>query len=39
MDCEILYKVADSSRLKANYWRAQAAALNSEKPHKGHEPA
>jgi hypothetical protein len=38
-DCEILYNVADPSRLQANYWRGQAAARKSEKPHKGHEPA
>jgi Protein of unknown function (DUF2695) len=24
-DCEILYNVAETSRLKANYWRSQAA--------------
>ena len=28
-DCEILYNVSDSNRLKAKYWRAQAAKLDS----------
>lgn len=28
-DCEILYNVAESSRLKANYWRNRAANVAS----------
>ncbi len=28
-DCEILYNVAESSRLKANYWRRRAHGLHS----------
>ena len=28
-DCEILYNVAESSRLKANYWRGKAKGHNS----------
>jgi len=35
-DCEVLYNVAETSRLKANYWYARAAgqtALARHKPH------
>lgn len=27
-DCEILYNVSESSRLKAQYWRSRAAEMN-----------
>ena len=29
-DCEILYNVAESSRLKANYWRSRAHTPRSQ---------
>jgi hypothetical protein len=32
-DCEILYNVAESSRLKGEYWRARAAGLNNRIKH------
>jgi hypothetical protein len=32
-DCEILYNVAESSRLKANYWRARAHDRHSQSSH------
>jgi uncharacterized protein DUF2695 len=32
-DCEVLYNVAETSRLKANYWRARAAGLAPPTPH------
>jgi hypothetical protein len=32
-DCEILYNVAETSRLKANYWRSQAAGQAARTPH------
>jgi hypothetical protein len=34
-DCEVLYNVAESSRLKAAYWRNQAAKQGS---HLQHDP-
>ena len=33
-DCEILYNVAESSRLKAQYWKSQAQGVKA-KPHLG----
>jgi hypothetical protein len=35
-DCEVLYNVAETSRLKANYWRARAAEQIAHKPHVPH---
>jgi hypothetical protein len=32
-DCEILYNVTDSSRLKAKYWRGQANRLDDQAKH------
>ena len=32
-DCEILYNVADSSRLKAEYWRGRATGLETPIKH------
>jgi hypothetical protein len=32
-DCEILYNVAETSRLKADYWRRQAAGQIASTPH------
>ena len=32
-DCEILYNVAESSRLKADYWRDRAKGLNARGKH------
>ena len=32
-DCEILYNVAETSRLKAEYWRAQAEGRKSDRFH------
>ena len=34
-DCEILYNVAETSRLKASYWRSQAAGQDARTPHSG----
>jgi len=33
-DCEILYNVAESSRLKADYWRARVKGITRNGPHK-----
>jgi hypothetical protein len=33
-DCEVLYNVAEISRLKANYWRARADGAASPNPHR-----
>ena len=33
-DCEILYNVAESSRLKAAYWRARASSMTPDEPQK-----
>jgi hypothetical protein len=30
-DCEVLYNVAEESRLKARYWKARAAELAADK--------
>jgi len=35
-DCEVLYNVAETSRLKVNYWRARAAGQTALAPHKPH---
>jgi hypothetical protein len=35
-DCEVLYNVAETSRLKANYWRARATGQTALVPHKPH---
>jgi hypothetical protein len=35
-DCEVLYNVAETSRLKANYWRGRAAGQAARTPHKPH---
>jgi hypothetical protein len=32
-DCEVLYNVAETSRLKANYWRSRAAGRIPHTPH------
>ena len=32
-DCEILYNVAESSRLKTDYWRNRAKGLNARGKH------
>jgi hypothetical protein len=33
-DCEILYNAAESSRLKARYWKARASGKIPDNPHK-----
>ena len=35
-DCEVLYNLAQTSRLKANYWRARAPGQTALVPHKPH---
>ena len=35
-DCEVLYNVAETSRLKANYWRGRAEGQTAHGPHKPH---
>jgi len=35
-DCEVLYNVAETSRLKANYWRSRAAGQFAQTPHTSH---
>jgi hypothetical protein len=32
-DCEILYNAAESSRLKANYWRSRARGVGTQVKH------
>jgi hypothetical protein len=32
-DCEVLYNVAETSRLKAKYWRSQASGESPLNPH------
>jgi hypothetical protein len=32
-DCEVLYNVSETNRLKAKYWRDRAAGLTTETPH------
>ena len=32
-DCEVLYNVAETSRLKAKYWRSRAAEKRTHSPH------
>jgi hypothetical protein len=32
-DCEVLYNVAETSRLKANYWRNRAVGQIAHTPH------
>jgi len=32
-DCEVLYNVVETSRLKAEYWRAKAEGRNPQKSH------
>jgi hypothetical protein len=32
-DCEVLYNVAESSRLKSKYWREQSAKQSAPKRH------
>jgi hypothetical protein len=34
-DCELLYNVAEESRLKSQYWKARAEGLKPYDPHKG----
>lgn len=34
-DCEILYNAVETSRLKADYWKAQAAGGKAYDPHRG----
>lgn len=38
-DCEVLYNVAETSRLKAKYWRSQVAGQTAEGPHAPHTPS
>jgi len=33
-DCEVLYNVAETSRLKANYWRGRATGQTTHARHK-----
>jgi Protein of unknown function (DUF2695) len=35
-DCEVLYNVAETSRLKANYWGSRAAGQMAQRPHAPH---
>jgi Protein of unknown function (DUF2695) len=35
-DCEVLHNVAETSRLKANYWRSRAAGEIAQRPHAPH---
>lgn len=35
-DCEVLYNVAEKSRLKAKYWRSRAASHSAEGKHEPH---
>jgi len=35
-DCEVLYNVAEKSRLKANYWRGRAGEQAGRTPHTPH---
>jgi len=35
-DCEVLYNVAETSRLKARYWRSRAAGQIARTPHTSH---
>jgi hypothetical protein len=35
-DCEVLYNVAEKSRLKAKYWRSRAAGQPTKVTHKPH---
>ena len=35
-DCEVLYNVAETSRLKAKYWRSRAIGQIPETPHIPH---
>jgi Protein of unknown function (DUF2695) len=35
-DCEVLYNVAETSRLKAKYWRSQVAGETEKTPHTPH---
>jgi hypothetical protein len=37
-DCEILYNAVETSRLKSNYWRRQAAGQASQTPHSRSRP-
>ena len=32
-DCEVLYNVVETSRLKTKYWLSRAAGLTTETPH------
>ncbi|HEX9120581.1 MAG TPA: DUF2695 domain-containing protein [Terriglobales bacterium] len=38
-DCEVLYNVAKSSRLKSRYWKAKAKKLTPAAPKRLHMPA
>jgi hypothetical protein len=38
-DCEVLYNVAEESRLKTRYWRSKAAELLAHKNHDAGPPA
>jgi len=35
-DCEVLYNVAEKSRLKAKYWRSRGAGQRTEGTHEPH---
>jgi hypothetical protein len=37
-DCEVLYNVAEPSRLRAEYWRAQVEGADPPNPHRNPEP-
>ena len=37
-DCEILYNVAESSRLKSEYWKRQAEGIDGRTKHPGAAP-
>jgi hypothetical protein len=38
-DCEVLYNVAETSRLKVNYWRGRAAGQIPNAPHTHSQPS
>jgi hypothetical protein len=35
-DCEVLYNVAEKSRLKSNYWHSRAGEQHARAPHSPH---
>jgi Protein of unknown function (DUF2695) len=38
-DCEVLYNAAETSRLKAKYWRSQVGGQTKMTPHAPHSPS